>query len=177
MNNSLRARRAAKILEMNQTRYSSKNPCINGQQLEALETKYRDSQDLLTIGDHCETHFKEQQKQSQEYTVRFSEGMLGIALQNGFSDALWFNEECKVDDAGFVKRTSDSKQGVFVATVAESGQAAVNGVQVGDKLVSVNNNILGPTVTWKDVFEMMATMPRPLTVKFQRLCNVAKNGR
>ena len=142
---SLRARRVAKVLEMKYPKSDSRHQL---RKLEQLETKYVNN---------SPAGIPKATASATEYTVSFDEGMLGIALHNGR------DLESKTDSD-----VDANSWGVFVATVAPDGQAAKQNVCVGDRIVAIQNRELPVDATWKDVFNLMAELERPISIKFQR---------
>lgn len=82
-----------------------------------------------------------------EFEVQFGEGPMGFALG------------------------SSAGVGVVVGKLAPGGFAEIGGVSIGDRIMSLNDTEVGLDVPWQKVVDDIKVLPRPITIKFERLAS------
>ncbi len=85
-----------------------------------------------------------------EFEVQFGDGPMGFALG------------------------SSTGVGVVVGRLAPGGFAELGGVCIGDRIVSLNDKDIGFDMPWQKVVDEIKQLPRPLTIKFERLASRQK---
>jgi len=87
-----------------------------------------------------------------EFVVTFDEGPMGFSLSSG------------------------ANVGVIVGKVADESMAFVGGVEVGDRIIAINEREVGLELSWRACVDIIKGQPRPVDVKFLRNFKVsAKN--